>query len=72
MTLKELRKEIELIRTTTPYTYLSLIEDSNAVERKKKEFTKELEDYKAYREELCKVIDDLLAGGKITLLWHKN
>ena len=42
------------------------------MERKKKEFTKELEDYKAYREELCKVIDDLLAGGKITLLWHKN
>lgn len=70
--IEELRKEIELIRTTTPYTYLSLIEDSNAVERKKKEFTKELEDYKAYREELCKVIDDLLAGGKITLLWHKN
>lgn len=70
--IEELRKEIELIRTTTPYTYLSLIEDSDAVERKKKELTQELEDYKAYREELRKVIDDLLAGGKITLLWHKN
>ena len=70
--IEELRKEIELIRTTTPYTYLSLIEDSDAVERKKKELTQELEEYKAYREQLRKVIDDLLAGGKIKLLWHKN
>ena len=70
--IDELRKEIEMILTTTPYTYLSLIEDSDAVERKKKELKKELEDYKTYREELRKVIDDLLAGGKITLLWHKN
>lgn len=30
------------------------------------------EEYKAYREQLRKVIDDLLAGGKIKLLWHKN
>ena len=42
------------------------------MERKKKELTQELEEYKAYREQLRKVIDDLLAGGKITLLWHKN
>lgn len=70
--IEELRKEIETIRTTTPYTYLSLIEDGDAVEQKKRELAQELKDYKTYREQLNKVIDDLLAGGRITLLWHKN
>ena len=70
--IEELRKEIELIRSTTPYTYLTLIEDGDAVEQKNKELTQELNDYKTYREQLNKVIDELLAGGRITLIWHKN
>ena len=37
---EELRKEIETIRTTTPYTYLSFIEDGDAVEQKKRELHK--------------------------------
>ena len=61
-----------MIRSTTPYTYLTLIEDGDAVEQKNKELTQELNDYKTYREQLNKVIDELLAGGRITLIWHKN
>ena len=61
-----------MIHTTEPYIYGELLKDEEAVERKKKELADEMREYKEYREQLKKAVDDILAGGRITLKWHMD
>jgi len=70
--IAELRDEIIMIHTTEPYIYGELLKDEEAVERKKKELADEMREYKEYREQLKKAVDDILAGGRITLKWHMD
>ena len=70
--IEELKKEIEQIRTTTPYIYRDLLNDDEEVEKKKQELAEELEEYRSYKEKLNAVIEGMLAGGQITLQWHMN
>lgn len=68
--IEELKEEINEIRSTEPYTYRDLLEDEDATERKKTLLTKELEEYKSYRDQLNGVIDDILTKGGVTLRWQ--
>ena len=61
------REEIEEICTTEPYTYGALIEDGEAIEKKKKELCDELEEYKRYRKELSNIILNMLQGGELEI-----
>lgn len=70
--IEGLKKEIEEVRTTVPYIYGDLLKNSEEVEKKKQDLNKELEEYRAYKEKLDAVIEEMLTGGKITLQWHMN
>ncbi|MGC8068947.1 hypothetical protein, partial [Salmonella enterica] len=65
--IEGLKKEIEEVRTTVPYIYDDLLKNSEEVEKKKQDLNKELEEYRAYKEKLDAVIEEMLTGGKITL-----
>ena len=66
--LERVRKQIEEIITTKPYTYHTLLGDPKAVEEKKEELNKELEEYKEYKAELEDILNKLLEeeGGVMT------
>ena len=60
---EELRKEIEYIKRTEPYSLKCLIEDENAAQKKRDEIIKETEEYKKYHKELNEIIVKMLASG---------
>ena len=68
----ELKAEVEEILHTEPYTYGQLLDDEEAVTRKTKELTQELEEYRRYGRELEDIIHGILEGGGITLQWRMN
>ena len=61
--IEALDKEIAEIRSTEPYTLGSLVEDEEAVEKKKKELEEELISYQKYRKELEEVILKMMQDG---------
>ena len=65
--IEELKMEIEDIKTTDPYKLTYLLDDADAVAKKKKGLTDELETYIKYRHDLDEVILDLLSNGGITI-----
>ncbi len=67
--IDELKAEIQNIQSTEPYTYKDLLENEEAVEKKKTELTEELASYKKYQEELEEIINQMLRDGGITLQW---
>ena len=69
--IKVLKKEIYEITHTVPYTYRDLLMD-DAVEKKKRELTEELENYRKYRAELEEVIQNMEEGGGIRFRWRMN
>ena len=69
--IKDLKKEIYEITHTVPYTYRDLLMD-DAVEKKKRELTEELENYRKYRAELEEVIQNMEEGGGIRFRWRMN
>lgn len=58
--LERVREQIEEIITTRPYTYREFLEDPEAVEARKKELEKELQEFKTYKEELEEILNGLL------------
>ena len=70
--IEALKAEIEEIRSTEPYTYGPLLDDSAAVEKKKKDLEEELRSYQKYREELDAMIQEMLSGGKVKIKWLMN
>lgn len=70
--IEELKEEIEEIKNSEPYKFIYLLDDPEAVAKKKKGLTEELETYIKYRNDLDKVISDLLSNGGITISWRMN
>ncbi len=56
----ELEKEIHTIISTEPYSYKTLLEDEEAIKKKKQELENELIQYKVYEEQLHKHLDILM------------
>ena len=59
----EVKKEMDEIVSTEPYTLKYLVEDETAAQKKKDEIIKETEEYKKYRKELGEVILKMISGG---------
>ena len=70
--IASLKEEIYEITHTEPYIYKDLLDDPEQVEKKKKELSDELEEYRKYHQELDKVIKDMLQSGGIKLKWRMN
>lgn len=70
--IESLKEEIYEITHTEPYIYGKLLDDPDRVEKKKKELSDELEEYRKYHQELNKVIGDMLQSGGIKLKWRMN
>lgn len=60
--IKKLEEEIDRILNTDPYNYKFLLSDNKAVEAKKEEFAETLEDYKSYKENLAKIMMNIIGG----------
>lgn len=67
-----LKEEIHSIMHTDPYTCKVLLEDDEAVRKKKTELQKELDTYKKYHKELGEVIHQIITNGGITIQWRMN
>lgn len=70
--IDSLKAEIDDIIHSEPYTYGSLLEDEEAVEKKKTELQKELEDYRKYHAELKDAIMQMVTKGGIEIKWRMN
>ena len=70
--IRELKDEIEEIRTTDPYRLKYLLDDADASAKKKKALCAELETYVRYREELENVIRDLIHESGVSIRWRMN
>lgn len=66
----KVREQIEEIITTKPYTYGELLNDSEAMEAKKAELLKELDEYKEYGKQLNETLNDLLEQGGVSITWQ--
>ena len=62
-----LKVEIDGIVHSEPYTLRSLVDDSEAAEKKKAEFQKELESYQRYHKELDAVILQMMNSGGLQI-----
>ena len=58
----KLETEIENILNTDPYNYRFLLADKDAVEEKKKEFEDTLEEYRKYKDDLQKIMMNMIGG----------
>ena len=67
----EIENEIEKIRSTDPYQYRYLLEDSKAVEEKKAELRAELKEYEEYSEQLDEILNGILKKG-VKFKWRMN
>ncbi len=67
-----LKEEIHNILHTDPYTYKALLEDDEAIRKKKTELQDELDTYKKYRKELGEAIHQIITSGGITIQWRMN
>lgn len=65
--IEGLKKEIDEVRHTDPYIYKDLLENDEAVKKKKSELEEELKTWQKYRAELDEVIAELITNGGIKL-----
>lgn len=70
--IRQVREEIENIKSREPYTYRALLEDDNAVEKKKQELTRELETYRKYHQDLMDLTEKIIQEGGVRILWRMN
>ena len=68
--IKKLEKKIEEIVTTVPYTYGDLLANPNAIEAKKQELKKELEEYHIYQVSLEETLEKLTGEGGGHFTWQ--
>ena len=66
----EIKKEIDEIKSTDPYIYIYLLENEHEKLEFKSSLERELEEYEKYRNELEKVLNDLLNDGGTVLEWE--
>ncbi len=68
--IKKLEKQIQEITTTIPYTYGELLSDPEAIEARKQELIKELEEYQIYRNDLEETLEKLISEGGGRFTWQ--
>lgn len=67
--MKKVEQDIHDIESTTPYQYKYLLQDDEAVNKRKEELRAELAEYETYEKELEQVITDMLGSG-VKVLWR--
>ena len=70
--IASLKDEIAEIMRTEPYTYRNILEDEDAVARKKKDLEEELASYQRYHKELDDIIQGMMESGEIKIRWLMN
>ncbi len=70
--IADVRREIEEIRTTEPYTWKAELEDEKAREEKIQALEKELEHYRDYHRQLDEAAETILREGGLELVWRMN
>ena len=68
--IKKLEKKIQEIITTIPYTYGEILSDPKAIELKKQELKKELEEYHIYQLNLEETLEKLTGEGGGRFTWQ--
>jgi len=63
--ISEVEEECDRIEKEEPYTYGKLLEDFEAVEKKKEELKKQLKEFRDYAAELSGQLDKMLKGGTV-------
>ncbi|HPY85255.1 MAG TPA: hypothetical protein PLS20_09510 [Ruminococcus flavefaciens] len=71
--IERLYEEIEKIKTTDPYLYKNLLEDSASVQEKKNALDEELNEYKEYAKQLDQELKQFIVdGGTFTWTSEQN
>lgn len=68
--IESLKKEIYEITHTEPYTHKTLLEDPDAMKKKKDELKDQLKAYQEYKKQLDEEISKMLTNGGITIQWR--
>ena len=69
--IEKLKEQIQKIKETNPYQYRFLLQDQEAVQKKKRELQKELEEYRVYEQELDQLLEQMMKNG-VSFLWRMN
>ena len=69
--IEAVEADIKKIRETDPYQYKYLLEDSEAVEEKKKDLKEQLNEYAEYEKQLDAAIDQILSSG-VKIVWKMD
>lgn len=69
--IEKLKEQIQKIKETNPYQYRFLLQDQEAVQNKKWELQKELEEYRVYEQELDQLLEQMMKNG-VSFLWRMN
>lgn len=67
----EVEKEIEIIKTTDPYMYKFLLDDTEGIEVKNQELKDELQEYEDYSNQLEELLTGFMKNG-VTFKWKMN
>ncbi len=70
--IERLEREIDRIIHTKPYIYRELLENRDETKRKKQELSEELEEYRAYINDLLNKLDSLIDGMEVGVVWQMN
>ena len=69
--IEKLKEQIQKIKETNPYQYRFLLQDQEAVQNKKRELQKQLEEYRVYEQELDQLLEQMMKNG-VSFLWRMN
>jgi DNA repair exonuclease SbcCD ATPase subunit len=69
--IEAVEADIQKIRETDPYQYKYLLDDSEAVEERKRELKAKFDEYSEYEKQLDAVIDHILNSG-VKIIWKMN
>ena len=69
--IEKLKEQIQKIKETNPYQYRFLLQEQEAVQNKKRELQKELEEYRVYEQELDQLLEQMMKNG-VSFLWRMN
>lgn len=69
--IEKLKEQIQKIKETNPYQYRFLLQDQEAVQNKKRELQKGLEEYRVYEQELDQLLEQMMKNG-VSFLWRMN
>ena len=69
--IQDIDTKIEKLKEQIPYQYRFLLQDQEAVQNKKRELQKELEEYRVYEQKLDQLLEQMMKNG-VSFLWRMN